>query len=171
MPDYRAWADTWNYLGDFCKKSFSCDWFRNRLEYFISILHLLRTVEKMAISVRNGYAYIGFRRRGCSGCATDFCYPLTKYFEMSELCNNSGRFKADRMIGSDISVTFVPYDKRNQYRFFLFYIFLIWGRWEKKFWGGEEGKKIVPAAWWRSFNGLAWHKTVIRGNRHISGQI
>ena len=41
------------------------------MEYFISILHLLRTVEKVAISVRNGYAYIGFRRRGCSGCGDD----------------------------------------------------------------------------------------------------
>ena len=36
-----------------------------------------------------------------------------KIFEMSELCNNSGLFLADRMKGSDISVTFALYDKEK----------------------------------------------------------
>ncbi len=36
-----------------------------------SILYLLRTVGKVAIFVGNCYAYIGFRRRGYSGCGDD----------------------------------------------------------------------------------------------------
>ena len=38
-----------------------------------------------------------------------FCYPLTKYFEMSELCNNSACFSVEIKGTSDICVTFVVY--------------------------------------------------------------
>ena len=38
-----------------------------------------------------------------------FCYPLTKYFEMSELCNNSACFSVEIKDTSDICVTFVVY--------------------------------------------------------------
>ena len=38
-----------------------------------------------------------------------FCYPLTKYFEMSELCNNSACFFVEIKGTSDICVTFVVY--------------------------------------------------------------
>ena len=38
-----------------------------------------------------------------------FCYPLTKYFEMSELCNNSACFSVEIKDPSDICVTFVVY--------------------------------------------------------------
>ena len=38
-----------------------------------------------------------------------FCYPLTKYFEMSELCNNSACFSVEIKTTSDICVTFVVY--------------------------------------------------------------
>ena len=41
--------------------------------------------------------------------STDFCYPLTKYFEMSELCNNSACFSVEIKGTSDICVTFVVY--------------------------------------------------------------
>ena len=37
-------------------------------------------------------------------CSTDFCYPLTKYFEMSELCNNSACFSVEIKGTSDIWV-------------------------------------------------------------------
>ena len=36
-------------------------------------------------------------------------YPLTKYFEMSELCNNSACFSVEIKGTSDICVTFVVY--------------------------------------------------------------
>ena len=38
-----------------------------------------------------------------------FCYPLTKYFEMSELCNNSACFSVEIKDPTDICVTFVVY--------------------------------------------------------------
>ena len=37
------------------------------------------------------------------------CYPLTKYFEMSELCNNSACFSVEIKGTSDICVAFVVY--------------------------------------------------------------
>ena len=38
-----------------------------------------------------------------------FCYPLTKYFEMSELCSNSACFSVEIKAPSDICVAFVVY--------------------------------------------------------------